>query len=66
MKIIIAAGGTGGHLYPGIAIAREVLAEAGNEVLFVGTESGIEARVLPKESVPVRTMNPTSLTNPLS
>ncbi len=54
MKVIIAAGGTGGHLYPGIAIAREVLCEAGNEVLFVGTEQGIEARVLPKESLPVR------------
>jgi UDP-N-acetylglucosamine--N-acetylmuramyl-(pentapeptide) pyrophosphoryl-undecaprenol N-acetylglucosamine transferase len=54
LKVIIAAGGTGGHLYPGIAIAREVLAEAGNEVLFVGTDQGIEARVLPKESLPVR------------
>jgi len=54
MKVIIAAGGTGGHLYPGIAIAREALAGAGNEVLFVGTEQGIEARVLPKESLPVR------------
>ncbi|NTW65336.1 MAG: undecaprenyldiphospho-muramoylpentapeptide beta-N-acetylglucosaminyltransferase [Nitrospirae bacterium] len=54
MKVVIAAGGTGGHLYPGIAIAREVLAEAGNEVLFVGTEQGIEARVLPKESLPVQ------------
>lgn len=51
---MIAAGGTGGHLYPGIAIAREVLAEAGNEVLFVGTVQGIEGRVLPKESLPVR------------
>ena len=54
MKIVIAAGGTGGHLYPGIAIAREILAEAGNEVLFVGTEQGIEARVLPKENLTVR------------
>ena len=57
MKIVIAAGGTGGHLYPGIAIAREVLAGAGNEVLFVGTKSGIEARVLPKEGLPVRFIN---------
>ena len=54
MKVIIAGGGTGGHLYPGIAIAREVLAEAGNEVLFIGTEQGIEARVLPREGLPVR------------
>ncbi len=54
MKIIIAAGGTGGHLYPGIAIARELLRAPGNEVLFVGTQQGIEAKVLPKEALPVR------------
>jgi UDP-N-acetylglucosamine--N-acetylmuramyl-(pentapeptide) pyrophosphoryl-undecaprenol N-acetylglucosamine transferase len=54
MNVLIAGGGTGGHLYPGIAIARELLKESGNEVLFVGTEQGIEARVLPKEGLPVR------------
>src|SRR5512135_2846182 len=54
MKVMIAAGGTGGHLYPGIAIAREVLRDAGSETVFVGTEQGIEARVLPKEGLPVR------------
>lgn len=54
MKIVIAGGGTGGHLYPGIAIAREVLREPGSEVLFVGTEQGIEAKVLPREGLPVR------------
>jgi UDP-N-acetylglucosamine--N-acetylmuramyl-(pentapeptide) pyrophosphoryl-undecaprenol N-acetylglucosamine transferase len=54
MKVIIAGGGTGGHLYPGIAIARELLKVRGNDVLFVGTEQGIEAKVLPKEGLPVR------------
>jgi UDP-N-acetylglucosamine--N-acetylmuramyl-(pentapeptide) pyrophosphoryl-undecaprenol N-acetylglucosamine transferase len=54
MKVVIAGGGTGGHLYPGIAIAREVLKEAGNDVLFIGTEQGIEARVLPREGLPIR------------
>ncbi len=54
MKVVIAGGGTGGHLYPGIAIAREVLRAGGNEVLFVGTRQGIEARVLPREGLPVR------------
>jgi UDP-N-acetylglucosamine--N-acetylmuramyl-(pentapeptide) pyrophosphoryl-undecaprenol N-acetylglucosamine transferase len=54
MKVIIAGGGTGGHLYPGIAIARELLKESGNEVLFVGTRLGIEAKVIPKEGLPVR------------
>jgi len=53
VKIVIAGGGTGGHLYPGIAIARELLIESGNEVLFVGTEQGLEARVLPREGLPV-------------
>jgi UDP-N-acetylglucosamine--N-acetylmuramyl-(pentapeptide) pyrophosphoryl-undecaprenol N-acetylglucosamine transferase len=54
MKVMIAGGGTGGHLYPGIAIAREVLREPGNEVLFVGTRQGIEAKVLPREGLSVR------------
>ncbi|MBT0653315.1 undecaprenyldiphospho-muramoylpentapeptide beta-N-acetylglucosaminyltransferase [Geomobilimonas luticola] len=49
MKLVIAGGGTGGHLFPGIAVAEEFLArDASNEVLFVGTERGIEARVLPR------------------
>ncbi len=54
MKIVIAGGGTGGHLYPGIAIAREVLKTGDNDVLFVGTRQGIEAKVLPREGLPVR------------
>lgn len=49
MRLIIAGGGTGGHLFPGIAVAEEFLdREPGNQVLFVGTERGIEARVLPR------------------
>ncbi len=49
MKLIIAGGGTGGHLFPGIAVAEEFLArDPSNQVLFVGTEHGIEARVLPR------------------
>ncbi|HEY6873744.1 MAG TPA: undecaprenyldiphospho-muramoylpentapeptide beta-N-acetylglucosaminyltransferase [Geobacteraceae bacterium] len=49
MRLVIAGGGTGGHLFPGIAVAEEFLSrDKGNEVLFVGTERGIEARVLPR------------------
>jgi len=54
MKMVIAGGGTGGHLYPGIAIAREVLKDRNNDVLFVGTKQGIETRVLPRENLPVQ------------
>lgn len=50
MAVLIAGGGTGGHLYPGIAVARELLSRGpGVTVSFVGTRAGIEARVLPKE-----------------
>lgn len=46
--MLIAGGGTGGHLYPGVALAEEVTTrQKGNEVLFVGTSRGIEARVVP-------------------
>ena len=49
MRLVIAGGGTGGHLFPGIAVAEEFLSrDSGNEVLFVGTGRGIEARVLPR------------------
>ena len=48
MRLLIAGGGTGGHLFPGIAVAEEFLArDPANEVLFVGTERGIEARAVP-------------------
>jgi len=49
MRLVIAGGGTGGHLFPGIAVAEEFLSrDPANEVLFVGTERGVEARLLPK------------------
>jgi UDP-N-acetylglucosamine--N-acetylmuramyl-(pentapeptide) pyrophosphoryl-undecaprenol N-acetylglucosamine transferase len=48
--VLIAGGGTGGHLYPGIAVARELLARVPDaQVTFVGTATGIEARVIPRE-----------------
>ncbi len=48
MRLLIAGGGTGGHLFPGIAVAEEFLSrDSTNEVLFVGTARGVEARVLP-------------------
>jgi UDP-N-acetylglucosamine--N-acetylmuramyl-(pentapeptide) pyrophosphoryl-undecaprenol N-acetylglucosamine transferase len=54
VKVLIAGGGTGGHLFPGIALAEEVVTRHhGNEVVFVGTERGLEARVVPKEGYPL-------------
>ena len=53
-RIVIAGGGTGGHLYPGIAVARELLARYPNaQITFAGTARGIEARVIPREGLPL-------------
>src|SRR5436853_2660182 len=50
LSVMIAGGGTGGHIYPGIAIAQEFkLRNAPTEVLFIGTARGLETRIVPRE-----------------
>jgi UDP-N-acetylglucosamine--N-acetylmuramyl-(pentapeptide) pyrophosphoryl-undecaprenol N-acetylglucosamine transferase len=50
MRVIIAAGGTGGHLYPGLALAREFERQVpGSEIVFVGAMQGIEMKVMARE-----------------
>ena len=57
MKVIIAGGGTGGHLFPGIAVAREIeRRHPGSEILFVGAEQGIETKFVPKEGFALKTL----------
>ena len=49
MRVLIAAGGTGGHIYPGIAVAQEIMRrDANSKVQFVGTARGLETRLVPQ------------------
>ncbi|MGH9867280.1 MAG: undecaprenyldiphospho-muramoylpentapeptide beta-N-acetylglucosaminyltransferase [Candidatus Polarisedimenticolia bacterium] len=48
--VLVAGGGTGGHIFPGLAIARELMERTpGCEVLFVGTARGLESKIVPAE-----------------
>src|SRR5258708_804864 len=49
MRVLIAAGGTGGHIYPGIALAKEMTrGDPSSAVKFVGTARGLEVRLVPR------------------
>jgi len=48
MRVLIAGGGTGGHVIPALAIARELVSRYAAEVLFVGTARGMENRLVPQ------------------
>jgi UDP-N-acetylglucosamine--N-acetylmuramyl-(pentapeptide) pyrophosphoryl-undecaprenol N-acetylglucosamine transferase len=53
--MVIAGGGTGGHLFPGIAVADDFMARSKDaEVMFIGIEKGLEARVVPKVGYPIK------------
>lgn len=54
---MVAGGGTGGHVFPALAVAEEICRrEPANQVLFVGTENGIEKREVPAAGYPLRTL----------
>jgi UDP-N-acetylglucosamine--N-acetylmuramyl-(pentapeptide) pyrophosphoryl-undecaprenol N-acetylglucosamine transferase len=56
--VIIAAGGTGGHIFPGVAIAHEFRRrDEQTEILFVGTPRGLESKIVPREGFALELMN---------
>ncbi|MCK9274908.1 MAG: undecaprenyldiphospho-muramoylpentapeptide beta-N-acetylglucosaminyltransferase [Syntrophales bacterium] len=58
IRLVIAGGGTGGHVFPAVAVAQELLARKnGSEVLFIGTHKGLEARILPEMGFEFRTID---------
>ncbi len=64
MKVLIAAGGTGGHIYPGIAVANEIMRrDETSEVLFVGTARGLEKKIVPENGYQLSLINSAGLKN---
>jgi UDP-N-acetylglucosamine--N-acetylmuramyl-(pentapeptide) pyrophosphoryl-undecaprenol N-acetylglucosamine transferase len=62
MKLLIAGGGTGGHVFPAIAIAREWLSRGTErEVVLVGTQRGIETKLVPQAGLPLETLRAAGL-----
>ncbi len=57
MKILIGGGGTGGHIYPALALARFAQAEnSAADILFVGTEKGLESTIVPSAGFQLKTI----------
>jgi UDP-N-acetylglucosamine--N-acetylmuramyl-(pentapeptide) pyrophosphoryl-undecaprenol N-acetylglucosamine transferase len=56
MKFLMAGGGTGGHVIPALAVARELRAR-GHEPFFVGTQRGLESRLVPESGFELRTID---------
>lgn len=55
MRVVIAGGGTGGHLFPGVALAREFQRQRpDSQIVFIGTTRGLEARIVPLEGFELR------------
>jgi UDP-N-acetylglucosamine--N-acetylmuramyl-(pentapeptide) pyrophosphoryl-undecaprenol N-acetylglucosamine transferase len=66
LKLLIAGGGTGGHVFPALAVAREWVSRGKaqgekREVVFVGTQRGIEARLVPEAGFPLETIRSAGL-----
>jgi UDP-N-acetylglucosamine--N-acetylmuramyl-(pentapeptide) pyrophosphoryl-undecaprenol N-acetylglucosamine transferase len=64
MRVLIAAGGTGGHIYPGIAVAQEIKRrDQSSEVRFVGTARGLETRLVPQAGFDLSLIDSAGLVN---
>jgi UDP-N-acetylglucosamine--N-acetylmuramyl-(pentapeptide) pyrophosphoryl-undecaprenol N-acetylglucosamine transferase len=63
MRIVIAGGGTGGHVIPALAIAQHLKKQFAAEVLFIGTARGIETRLVPQAGFPLELIKVGALKN---
>lgn len=57
MKVVVTGGGTGGHIYPALALVKEIKRlEPKSEFLYIGTERGLESDIVPRADIPFQTI----------
>jgi UDP-N-acetylglucosamine--N-acetylmuramyl-(pentapeptide) pyrophosphoryl-undecaprenol N-acetylglucosamine transferase len=67
MKIVVSGGGTGGHIYPALALIREIQKENSDaEFLYIGTQNGLESTLVPRENIPFKSIHITGFKRSLS
>jgi UDP-N-acetylglucosamine--N-acetylmuramyl-(pentapeptide) pyrophosphoryl-undecaprenol N-acetylglucosamine transferase len=67
MKIVISGGGTGGHIYPALALIREIQKKTTDaEFLYIGTKNGLESTLVPRENIPFNSIHITGFKRKLS
>ncbi len=67
MKIAVSGGGTGGHIYPALALIREIQKKDEKvEFLYIGTEKGLESKLVPRENIPFKSIHITGFKRKIS
>ncbi|GAM14250.1 undecaprenyldiphospho-muramoylpentapeptide beta-N-acetylglucosaminyltransferase [Mesobacillus selenatarsenatis] len=67
MKIAVSGGGTGGHIYPALALIREIKKKDEKvEFLYIGTEKGLESKLVPRENIPFKSIHITGFKRKIS
>lgn len=67
MRLVLTGGGTGGHIYPALAIGREIAEkEPGSELLYIGTKRGLESRIVPAQGLPFESIDISGIRRSLS
>ncbi|WP_223596016.1 undecaprenyldiphospho-muramoylpentapeptide beta-N-acetylglucosaminyltransferase [Neobacillus bataviensis] len=67
MKIVVSGGGTGGHIYPALALIREIQKENKQaEFLYIGTSNGLESKIVPRENIAFKSIHITGFKRKLS
>lgn len=67
MKIVVSGGGTGGHIYPALALIREIQKETKDaQFLYIGTLNGLESKIVPRENIPFQSIHITGFKRKVS